>query len=143
MHKQRYTLLRGLALILQDEYNVKDNSIAVNELYAVNTVDVSKLIPISMAAKQNHPKAKIDFSIYDTARNKKYTSDEAGFKIESIPISTGSDERRLPYMCENNKLFKYENRIVIDVATGTFNTPNAIKLGDEICAAISIIPTYK
>ena len=70
------------------------------------------------------------------------TSDEAGFKIESIPISTGSDKRRLPYMCENNKLFKYKNRIVIDVATGTFNTPNAFKLGDEICAAISIIPTY-
>ena len=27
--------------------------------------------------------------------------------------------------------------------TGTFNTPTALKLGDEICAAISIIPTYK
>ena len=85
---------------------------------------------------------KIDFSIYDTVRNKKYTSDALGFKVEQITPRPSSVERRLPYMCENNQLFKYDNGIVIDVATGAFNTPNAIKLGDEICAAISIIPTY-
>lgn len=137
LHGQK-SYFGDLALILRDEYN--SLPIAVNEFYAVNTVEISKLFPNSMAAeKMQNYTTKIHFSIYDTGRKMKYTSDTEGFQVASSLEMSKSDARRLPYMCNENSLFEFEGRIVIDVATDAFHTPNAIALGNDICAAISFI----